>query len=84
MQHQNNTTTKHLEVTMDIFKRWNAWQDVGIEYIQHNNQWVVIQTRTRKKDNKIQNLHVQIMRWGGQLSEKTQESLNKILGGNNE
>jgi hypothetical protein len=69
---------------MDIFKRWNTWQDVGIEYIQHNNQWVVIQTRTRKKDNLRQIRHVQIMRWGGQLSEKTQESLNKILGGNNE
>ena len=69
---------------MDIFKRWNAWQDVGIEYISTDYKWVVIQTRTRKKDNLRQIRHVQIMQWGGQLSEKTQESLNKILEGNNE
>ena len=69
---------------MDIFKIWNTWQDVGIEHIQHNYQWVVIQTRTRKKDNLRQIRHVKIMQWGGQLSEKTQESLNKILEGNNE
>lgn len=67
---------------MNIFKQWNAWEDVGIEYISANYQWVVIQTRTRKYDNKRQIRHIQIMRWGGQLSKETQQTFNKIFGGN--
>ena len=69
---------------MSIFNRWNAWEDVGIEYVSSNYEWVVIQTRTRKRDNFRQIRHVQIMRWGGQLSKETQESFNKLLGGNND
>ena len=69
---------------MNIFKQWNAWEDVGIEYISTNYQWVVIQTRTRKYDNKRQIRHIEIMRWGGQLSKETQQTFNKIFGGNNE
>lgn len=70
------------EVTMSIFNRWNAWKDVGIEYVATDYKWVVIQTRTRKSDNYRQIRHVEIMRWGGQLSKETQESLNTILGDN--
>jgi hypothetical protein len=69
---------------MKLFNQWNAWQDVGVEYIQHKYRWVVIQTRTRKKDNFRQIRHIHIMQYGGQLSKETQESFNKILGGNNE
>jgi hypothetical protein len=67
---------------MKLFNQWNAWQDVGVENIQHKHRWVVIQTRTRKKDNFRQIRHIQIMQYGGQLSKETQESFNKILGGN--
>lgn len=65
---------------MSIFNQWNAWEDVGIEYISTDYKWVVIQTRTRKRDNFREIRHVQIMQWGGALSKETQESLNKILG----
>jgi len=64
---------------MKIFNRWNAWEDVGIEYIQQDYKWVIIQTRTRKSDNKREIRHIQIMRWGGQLSKQIQECLNKIM-----
>jgi len=65
---------------MNIFNRWNAWEDVGIEFIQHEYKWVVIQTRTRKSDNKREIRHIQIMQWGGILSENTKQSFEKILG----
>ena len=68
---------------MDIFKRWNAWEDVGIEFIQHEYKWVVIQTRTRKSCNKRQIRHIVIMRWGGMLSDNLKNSFNKIIGGKN-
>jgi hypothetical protein len=67
---------------MRIFNRWNAWRDVGIEHIQHEHKWVVIQTRTRKSDNKRQIRHILIMRWGGLLSEDVKDSFNKIIGDN--
>lgn len=70
---------------MKLFNRWNAWEDVGIEYIQNNYQWVIIQTRTRKSDNKREIRKIEIMKWGGMLSKENQEAFNKILqGGNNE
>ena len=70
---------------MILFNRWNAWEDVGIEYISSDYRWVVIQTRTRKSDNKREIRQVDIMRWGGVLSKETQESFYKIIkGGNNE
>ena len=64
---------------MNIFKIWNDWEDVGIEYIQHDYRWVLIQTRTRKSDNKREIRQILIMRWGGQLSKEVQESFNKII-----
>jgi len=64
---------------MKILNRWNAWEDVGIEYIQHDYKWVVIQTRTRKSDNKREIRHVEIMHFGGSLSKEVQESLSKII-----
>ena len=66
-------------VKMRICNKWNAWKDVGVEYIQYEHRWVVIQTRTKKSDNKREIRHVEIMRLGGNLSEKTKESLNEIL-----
>jgi hypothetical protein len=67
---------------MNILSRWNKWEDVGIEYIQHDYKWVIIQTRTRKSDNKREIRHVQIMRFGGQLSDSNQQALNKIINKN--
>jgi hypothetical protein len=75
---------KYLEVKMNIFKIWNDWEDVGIEYIQHDYKWVLIQTRTRKSDNKREIRHILIMQWGGQLSKEVQESFNKIIRRQNE
>lgn len=59
--------------------KWNAWQDVGIEYIQTHYKWVVIQTRTRKSDNKREIRHVIIMQCGGHLSDETRDSLRSII-----
>jgi hypothetical protein len=67
---------------MKLFNRWNAWEDVGVEYIQHDYQWVVIQTRTRKSDNKREIRHVEIMKYGGVLSSDTEKSIKSIIGGN--
>jgi hypothetical protein len=64
---------------MKLLNRWNAWEDVGIEYIQHDYKWVVIQTRTRKSDNKREIRHVQITQFGGYLSKEVQESLSEII-----
>lgn len=64
---------------MKLFNRWNAWEDVGIEYIQNDYQWVIIQTRTRKSDNKREIRKIEIMKWGGMLSKENQEAFNKIL-----
>ena len=63
---------------MKLFNRWNAWEDVGIEYIQNDYQWVIIQTRTRKSDNKREIRKIEIMKWGGMLSKENQEAFNKI------
>ena len=68
---------------MKLFNRWNAWEDVGIEYIQNDYQWVIIQTRTRKSDNKREIRKIEIMKWGGMLSKENQEAFNKILQGGN-
>ena len=53
---------------LDYFK-WNKWEDVGIEYIQHDCKFVIIQTRTGVRDNYREIRHVQIMRFGGVLSK---------------
>jgi hypothetical protein len=67
---------------MKLFNRWNAWEDVGVEYIQHDYQWVIIQTRTRKSDNKREIRHVEIMKYGGGFSSDTEKSIKSIIGGN--
>jgi hypothetical protein len=64
--------------------KWNAWQDVGIEYVQSHYMWVVVQTRTRKSDNKREIRHVVIMQHGGALSEKTISKLTSIMHGDEE
>lgn len=68
---------------MNLFNQWNAWEDVGIEYITTDYQWVIIQTRTRKKDNKRQIRKVEIIRWGGMLTQENQESIKRIIHGGN-
>ena len=69
---------------MSIFNRWNAWEDVGVEYIHHDYKWVIIQTRTRKSDNKREIRHVVFTRYGGVLSADTEKSLKSIIGGKND
>jgi hypothetical protein len=64
---------------MNLFNRWSAWEDVGIEYIHADFKWVSIQTRTRKSDNLRQIRHVEIMRYGGQLSGVTQKAFYKLF-----
>ena len=64
---------------MNIFNQWSAWEDVGIEYIQADFKWVVIQTRTRKSNNLRQIRHVEIMRYNGQLSGVTQKSFYRLF-----
>jgi tRNA A37 N6-isopentenylltransferase MiaA len=64
---------------MNIFNRWSAWEDVGIEYIHADFKWVVIQTRTRKSDNSRQIRHVEIYRYGGQMSSETQKAFYKLF-----
>jgi len=70
---------------MSLFSsKWNPWQDAGIEYITGSHEWVIIQTRTRKKDNFRQSRHVQIMKHGGQLSDEVKNRLNEIIAGRKE
>jgi hypothetical protein len=64
---------------MNIFNQWSAWEDVGIEYIHADFKWVAIQTRTRKSDNFRQIRHVEIMRYGGQLSGVTQKTFYRLF-----
>ena len=67
-----------IEKLLNYFK-WNKWEDVGVEYIQHEYKYVLIQTRTRVRDNYRQVRHVQIMRFGGGLSKAVEERFNEIV-----
>ena len=67
---------------MNWFKTWNKWEDVGIEYIQHEYEWIVVQTRTRIRDNKREVRHVRIMKWGGVLSDEVKSKMNEIINRN--
>lgn len=58
---------------------WNKWEDVGVEYIHAEYKWVIIQTRTRVRDNYREIRHIEIMRWGGLLSKEVETRLNEII-----
>jgi hypothetical protein len=66
---------------MKIFKYfgYSKWEDVGLEYIVTDYKWVIIQTRTRNRDNYRQFRDITIMRWGGQLSDNVKNKLNEIM-----
>ena len=66
---------------MKIFKyfSYSKWEDVGIEYISSDYKWVVIQTRTRNRDNLREFRQAQITRWSGQLSDEVKNNMNKII-----
>jgi hypothetical protein len=67
-----------MEKLLNYFK-WNKWEDVGVEYIQQECKYVLIQTRTRVRNNYRQIRHVQIMRFGGGLSKAVEEGFIEIL-----
>jgi hypothetical protein len=64
---------------MNIFNRWNKWKDIGIEYITTEYKWVVLQTRTRRADNKREIKQITIIQYAGTLDTKIIETLNKLI-----
>lgn len=57
---------------------YSKWEDVGLEYNSIEYQWVVIQTRTRNRDNK-RYFRKAIIQNYGIINSQTQERIREII-----